>query len=59
MVAHSPDLEHIKDFMKQEGHLASPLWMPIWDFDELQELRIRVFPHVDYQLVCKGNLSRS
>ncbi|BDA48393.1 probable disintegrin and metalloproteinase with thrombospondin mo at N-terminal half [Coccomyxa sp. Obi] len=50
VVAHSYDLERFKEYMKPEGHLPSPLWMPIWDADELEELRSRRFPQIDSQL---------
>ncbi|CAL8463719.1 g3253 [Coccomyxa elongata] len=35
VVAHSPDMERFEEYLKQDGHLPSPLWMPIWDVDEL------------------------
>lgn len=57
VVTHYPDLERFEEYMKQEGHLPSPLWMPIWDVDELVELWRKSFQHVDYQLVCSLALS--
>lgn len=54
IVAHSPDVERYKEFMKQEGHSPYPFWMPIWNCDELEELRSRRYPEIDHQLVGKA-----
>ena len=44
--------------MKQEGHLSNPVWMPVWDDTELEELRSRRFPQLDSQLVRKALVMR-
>ena len=54
IVAHSPDVERYKEFMKQEGHSPYPFWMPIWNCDELEELRSKRYPEIDHQLVGKA-----
>ena len=42
-VAHSPDRSKYKEYMKPPKHLASPLWMPFWELDELETLRAKRF----------------
>ena len=54
VVAHSPDVQRFKQFMKPAGHLPNPVWMPVWDDTELEELRSRMFPKIDRQLVRKA-----
>ena len=51
VVTHSADGQRFRKFMNQDGHLPSPLWMPMWDVDELEELRRWKFPRIDRQLV--------
>ncbi|BDA48352.1 hypothetical protein COCOBI_12-0280 [Coccomyxa sp. Obi] len=53
VVAHSPDVERFKEYMKQEGHLPSPLWMPTWDDYEMEELRARRFENIDHQMMMQ------
>lgn len=40
-VAHSPDELKYKDYLKPEGHLAGPLWMPFWELAEMEALRAK------------------
>ena len=43
LVAHSPDVRKYKEYLKPPGHLASPLWMPVWELHELEALRAKLF----------------
>lgn len=45
-VAHFPDREKYKQYMKPNGHAAAPLYMPFWEMHELDALREMQYPNV-------------
>lgn len=51
VVAYYPDEEQYRHYMKPEGHLPSPLWMPVWDEYEMEQLRTSRYQDIDHQTV--------
>ena len=43
LVALSPDVCKYKEFLKAHRHANAPLWMPIWEPEELEALRAKRF----------------
>ena len=42
-MAHSPDVRKYKEYLKPPRHAKAPLWMPIWELEELEALRAKRF----------------
>ena len=60
IVAHSPNYSQYKDYMKLDAAAKSPLYMPIWDEEELNIVRTRMYPKLDeWQVRLFSKLSYS
>ncbi len=51
LVAHSPDHQQYKQYMKPRGHLPVPLYMPFWELHELEAVRQRFYPNISHDQV--------
>ena len=52
IVAHSPDTSKYKDYLKLSDASNAPLYMPHWDKDELESVRVELYQDVTRQQVC-------
>ncbi|KAK9815516.1 hypothetical protein WJX72_004958 [[Myrmecia] bisecta] len=46
LVTHAPDEAVYHKFLKLTQCVASPFWLPPWSIDELEMLRLELYPHV-------------
>ncbi|BDA48114.1 probable crinkler effector protein 15 [Coccomyxa sp. Obi] len=46
LVAHSPDDSKYKEYLKIDNAASSPLYMPFWDEEELELVRLNLHPDV-------------
>ena len=49
--AHAPDDSKYNEYLKPEGHVAAPLWMPFWEMHELEALRVKRVQNVTHEKV--------
>lgn len=56
LVAHSPDDSRYKEYLKIRGAASSPLYMPFWDEEELELVRLKLHPDITRNQVCLVSL---
>ena len=51
-VAHSPDDSKYNKYLNIKGAVSAPLFMPLWDEEELDIVRIKQYEDISKEQVC-------